>query len=67
MTVQELIKKLEKVKDKNIEVIVQGCDPTDWTYYNEVEGVGVEKVYLTEDGEINNDKTKVFIIDGGMF
>jgi hypothetical protein len=64
MTVKELIKELEKVKDKNIEVIVQGVDPTDWTYYNDVEDVGVEKVYLSED---DDDKTKVFIIDGGMF
>jgi hypothetical protein len=64
MTVRELIKELEKVKDKNIEVIVQGVDPTDWTYYNDVEDVGVEKVYLSED---DDDKTKVFIIDGGMF
>ena len=64
MTVRELIKELEKVKDKNIEVIVQGVDPTDWIYYNDVEDVGVEKVYLSED---DDDKTKVFIIDGGMF
>ena len=64
MTVKELIKRLEKVKDKDIEVIVQGVDPTDYCYYNEVDGVGVEKVYLNED---DNKKTKVFIIDGGMF
>ncbi len=64
MTVKELIKRLEKVKDQEIEVIVQGIDPTDYTYYNDVEGVGVEKVYLSED---DNKKTKVFIIDGGMF
>jgi hypothetical protein len=64
MTVKELIKELKKVKNQDLEVIVQGIDPTDWTYYNEVEGVGVEKVYLSED---DDDKTKVFIIDGGMF
>jgi hypothetical protein len=64
MTVKELIKRLEKVKDQEIEVIVQGIDPTDYTYYNDVEGVGVEKIYLSED---DNKKTKVFIIDGGMF
>ena len=64
MTVKELIKRLEKVKDKDIEVIVQGVDPTDYCYYNEVDGVGVEKVYLSED---DDKKTKVFVIDGGMF
>ena len=64
MTVKELIKKLEKVKDKDMDVIVQGIDPTDYIYYNDVDGVGVEKVYLSE---YDNKKTKVFIIDGGMF
>ena len=64
MTVKQLIKKLEKVKDKDLEVIVQGVDPTDYCYYNLVDDVGVNKVYLCED---DNKKTKVFIIDGGMF
>jgi hypothetical protein len=64
MTVKELIKKLEKVKDKDLEVVVQGIDPTDYIYYNDVEGVGVEKVYLSE---FDDEETKVFIIDGGMF
>ena len=64
MTVKELIKKLEKVKDQDMDVIVQGIDPTDYIYYNDVDGVGVEKVYLSED---DDEETKVFIIDGGMF
>ena len=64
MTVNQLIKKLKKVKDKDIEVIVQGTDPTNWIYYNEIEMEGVEKVYLSED---DTKKTKVYIIDGGMF
>ena len=64
MTVKELIKELKKVKNKELEVIVQGTDPTSYYYYNDVEGTGVEKVYLSED---DNEKTKVFIIDGGMF
>jgi hypothetical protein len=64
MTVKELIKELKKVKNQDLEVVIQGIDPTDWTYYNDVEGVGVEKVYLNED---DDDETKVFIIDGGMF
>ncbi len=33
MTVQELINELEKVKNKNLKVVIQGCDPTDWVYY----------------------------------
>jgi hypothetical protein len=64
MTVKELIKELKKVKDKDLEVIVQGTDPTGYTYYNDAEYTSTEKVYLSED---DNKKTKVFIIDGGMF
>jgi hypothetical protein len=64
MTVKQLIKQLKKVKDKELEVVIQGIDPTDYTYYNEIEMLGVDKVYLSED---DNKKTKVYIIDGGMF
>jgi hypothetical protein len=64
MTVKQLIKQLEKVKNKELEVVVQGTDPTDYIYYNEIEMLGVEKVYLSED---DTKKTKVYIIDGGMF
>jgi hypothetical protein len=64
MTVKQLIKQLEKVKDKELEVVVQGTDPTGYTYYNEIEMLGKDKVYLSED---DNKKTKVYIIDGGMF
>ena len=62
MTVNELIKRLERVKDKEIEVLIQVIDPTDWTYHNEIENAGIKKVYLSED---DDEKTKVFIIDGG--
>jgi uncharacterized alkaline shock family protein YloU len=34
MTVQELIDDLLTVKDKSIEVVIQGVDPTDYVYYN---------------------------------
>jgi hypothetical protein len=64
MTVKQLIKNLEKVKDKELEVIIQGVDPTGWVYYNDIELEGVEKVYLDPE---DNKKTKVYIIDGGMF
>ena len=64
MTVKELIKELEKVKNKELEIVIQGTDPTDYVYYNEIEMLGVDKVYLSED---DTKKTKVFIIDGGDF
>jgi hypothetical protein len=64
MTVNELIKRLERVKDKEVEVLIQGIDPTEYVYYNNIENLGIEKVYLSED---DDKKTKVFIIDGGEF
>ena len=64
MTVNELIKRLERVKDKEVEVVIQGIDPTNYVYYNNIENLGIEKVYLSED---DDKKTKVFIIDGGEF
>jgi hypothetical protein len=64
MTVQELINKLQKVKNKNLEIVVRGTDPTDYEYNNEVESCGVKKVYLDEEDE---KETKVFVIDGGVF
>ena len=63
MTVQELINRLNRVKDKSVEVIIRGTDPTDWTYNNEIDSCGVEKVYFEDDEE----KRKCFVIDGGMF
>jgi hypothetical protein len=62
MTVQELINELEKVKNKNLKVVVQGCDPTEWVYNNEVEDVGEQNVYDEEIGY-----RRRFVIDGGMF
>ena len=62
MTVKELIEELQKVENKNLKVVVQGYDPTDWIYNNEVEGVGVQNVYDEEIGY-----RKRFVIDGGMF
>jgi hypothetical protein len=63
MTVKELIEELEKVKNKNLKVVVRGWDPTDYIYYNEVNGVSCDKVYNEE----NNEYRYRFIIDGGMF
>jgi hypothetical protein len=64
MTVQELINELNTVKDKSIEVVIQGTDPTNYIYYNEVEDSGCDEVFLSE---FDDEETKVFIIDGGMF
>lgn len=62
MTVQELINELEKVKNKNLKVVIQGMDPTDWVYNNEVVDIGEQNVYDEEIGY-----RRRFVIDGGMF
>ena len=62
MTVKELIEVLEKVKNKDLEVIIQTTDPTDWVYRNDVEYTGVEEVLLSDFDE---EETEVFIIYGG--
>lgn len=62
MTVQELINELEKVKNKNLKVVIQGVDPTDWVYNNEIEDIGEQNVYNEEIGY-----RRRFVIDGGMF
>ena len=63
MTVQELIDKLSQVKNKDLEVVVQVTDPTDWEYNNSVEFTEVQSVLLVED---DDDETEVFVINGGL-
>jgi hypothetical protein len=62
MTVQELIDKLSQVKNKDLEVVVQVTDPTDWEYNNSIEFTEVQSVLLVED---DDDETEVFVINGG--
>jgi hypothetical protein len=62
MTVQELIDKLNQVENKNLEVVVQVTDPTDWEYNNSIEFTEVQSVLLVED---DDDETEVFVINGG--
>ena len=80
MTVKELIEELSKF-DLETEVKIEGIDPTDWRYVNDIEGIELgEKDYeeyddedyeLDEDGEPDYDRlkesSKVVIINGGMF
>jgi len=62
MTIKELIEVLEKVENKDLEVVVQVTDPTDWEYNNEIEFTEVQSVLLVED---DDDETEVFVINGG--
>ena len=64
MTVKELIEQLSKL-NSDLDVVIHGTDPTDYDYYNDIEGeVKEHNVYLSENDE---DETKVVIIDGGCF
>ena len=63
MTLQELINEVQKVENKNLKVVVRGSDPTDFTYYNDVESVERDKVYYEE---VDMYRYR-FIIDAGMF
>ena len=81
MTVKELIEELSKF-NLETEVRVEGMDPTDWRYINEIEGIRLgegddleeyddEDYELDEDGDPDYDRLKdskkVVIINGGMF
>ena len=77
MTVKELIEQLQQVENQDIEVIIKGTDPTDWTYMNEIEDIKQTHCVMIEDeglGEVDEDDvdeddevTQVLVIDGGMF
>ena len=62
MTIKELIEVLEKVENKDLEVVVQVTDPTDWEYNNSIEFTKDQSVLLVED---DDDETEVFVINGG--
>ena len=77
MTVKELIEELQKVENKDIEIVIRGTGPDDWVYLNDIEYteqihcIMVEYEGLIEvdedDYDEDDDITKVFVIDGGMF
>jgi hypothetical protein len=63
MTVKELINKLSQIENQDLEVLIKGIDPTDYIYYNDIEGVEVDDVY---DENLDEEK-KFVVIDGGEF
>ena len=78
MTVKELILKLQQIENQDMDVVIKGTDPTDWTYYNDIEDITIEKnTYIDEDeGIIIIDDEKdydegeikpLLIIDAGSF
>ena len=69
MTVKELIEELQKVENKNLQIRIHGTGPDGWTYYNDLEYCGREKVgeeVLDEEGFEYKIRYR-FVISGGMF
>jgi hypothetical protein len=66
MTVQELINELQQVKNKNLQIVVRGTDPTDWIYNNNLEGVIGEKNVFYKDIDDCYYRRRL-VLDGGSF
>ncbi len=73
MTVKELIEKLSKFDPKS-EVKIEGVDPADWRYINDIHDIEVitlnDDMYNEEDYDENGnvlESSKVVIINGGDF
>jgi hypothetical protein len=66
MTVQELINELQQVKNKNLQIVVRGTDPTDWIYNNKLEGIIGEKNVFYEDIDDCYYRRRL-VLDGGSF
>jgi hypothetical protein len=61
MTVKELIEELSKF-DLETEVRIEGTDPTDWRYVNEIQGIR-----LGEGEEDEFYEKEYVLLNGGMF
>jgi hypothetical protein len=78
MTVKELITKLEQIKNKDMDVVIKGTDPTDFTYYNDIDEVNpsflfqgeydtFEVIDEVDINEMGDRVSEVLIIDAGQF
>jgi hypothetical protein len=78
MTVKELIAKLEQIKNKDMDVVIKGIDPTDFTYYNDIDEVNpsflfqgeydtFEVIDEVDINEMGDRVSEVLIIDAGQF
>jgi len=65
MTVQELINELQQVKNKNLQIVVRGTDPTDWIYNNKLEGVSEKNVFYEDIDDCYYRRR--LVLDGGSF
>jgi hypothetical protein len=65
MTVKELIEELQKVENKNLKVVIQGVDPTDYVYFNGIENIEVKNCGFDLGDEFIFRRR--LVLDGGMF
>jgi hypothetical protein len=64
MTVQELINELEKVKNKNLQIVTKTNDPK-FTSYSDAKGIGEENVFYR--GIDDDYYRRRLVIDGRIF
>jgi hypothetical protein len=80
MTVKELIIQLQQIENQDTRVVIRGTDPTDFTYYNDVEETRTSilnnddgDIYEINEDDLNDDDfgftlmEQVVILDGGIF
>jgi hypothetical protein len=80
MTVKELITQLQQIENQDTRVVIRGTDPTDFTYYNDVEETRTSilnnddgDIYEINEDDLNDDDfgftlmEQVVILDGGIF
>ena len=80
MTVKELIIQLQQIENQDTRVVIMGTDPTDFTYYNDVEETRTSilnnddgDIYEINEDDLNDDDfgftlmEQVVILDGGIF
>jgi hypothetical protein len=80
MTVKELIIQLQQIENQDTRVVIRGTDPTDFTYYNDIEETRTSilnnddgDIYEINEDDLNDDvfgftlMEQVVILDGGIF
>jgi hypothetical protein len=80
MTVKELIIQLQQIENQDTRVVIRGTDPSDFTYYNDIEETRTSilnsddgDIYEINEDDLNDDDfgfilmEQVVILDGGIF
>ena len=66
MNVKELIEQLQTLNPE-LNVVIKGTDPTNYTYYNNIKGDVKETKVCLDENDVVFKKVKVVVINGGMF